>query len=149
MSKIKQFNKKNKENDVKYRLEIEKILLKKEKSRNFSQNFSVFCKYIPWISISTAIPVSIYFLAGKTTIFNSDFLADVTKNFLDFGDKGTDFFSFIFLVIAITTLSISLVVFIYKNYKKGKIIEKMEKNREEIEKINQKEEDKWFGLCFL
>ena len=142
MSKIKQFNKKNKENDVKYRLEIEKILLKKEKSRNFSQNFSVFCKYIPWISISTAIPVSIYFLAGKTTIFNSDFLADVTKNFLDFGDKGTDFFSFIFLVIAITTLSISLVVFIYKNYKKGKIIEKMEKNREEIEKINQKEEDK-------
>lgn len=142
MRRIKQLDKKNKENDLKYRVEIEKIWLKKEKSRNFSQNFSVFCKYIPWISISTAIPVSIYFLAGKTTIFNSDFLADVTKNFLDFGDKGTDFFSFIFLVIAIITLSISLVVFIYKNYKKGKIIEKMEKNREEIEKINQKEEDK-------
>ena len=127
MRRIKQLDKKNKENDLKYRVEIEKIWLKKEKSRNFSQNFSVFCKYIPWISISTAIPVSIYFLAGKTTIFNSDFLADVTKNFLDFGDKGTDFFSFIFLVIAIITLSISLVVFIYKNYKKGKIIEKMEK----------------------
>jgi len=142
LRRIKQLDKKNKENDLKYRVEIEKIWLKKEKSRNFSQNFSVFCKYIPWISISTAIPVSIYFLAGKTTIFNSDFLADVTKNFLDFGDKGTDFFSFIFLVIAIITLSISLVVFIYKNYKKGKIIEKMEKNREEIEKINQKEEDK-------
>lgn len=142
MRRIKQLDKKNKENDLKYRVEIEKIWLKKEKSRNFSQNFSVFCKYIPWISISTAIPVSIHFLAGKTTIFNSDFLADVTKNFLDFGDKGTDFFSFIFLVITIITLSISLVVFIYKNYKKGKIIEKMEKNREEIEKINQKEEDK-------
>ena len=142
MSKIKRFNKKNKENDIKYRLEIEKILLKKEKSRNFSQNFSVFCKYIPWVSLSIAIPISIYFLAGKTTVFNSDFLADTTKSFLGFGDKGTEVLIFIFLIIAIIMLFVCLVVFIYKNHKKGKVIKKMEKNREEIENINQKEENK-------
>lgn len=44
--------------------------------------------------------------------------------------------------IVIITLFIALAVFIYKNYKKGKIIKKMEKNREEIENINQKEEKK-------
>ncbi len=123
-------------------LEIEKLDIQREKSRNFSQNFSVFCKYIPWITLPVAITISIYFLAGKTTVFNSDFLADILKNFLDFGEKRNNFLIFIFFIIVIITLFIALAVFIYKNYKKGKIIKKMEKNREEIENINQKEEKK-------
>lgn len=135
-------NKKEKEEikKLELKLEIEKLDIQREKSRNFSQNFSVFCKYIPWISVSIAISFSIYFLAGKTTVFNSDFLADVLKNFLDFGNKGKESLIFISLIVVIIILFVFLMVFIFKDYKKGKMIKKMEKNREEIENINQKEE---------
>lgn len=144
---------KNKEKDeirkLELKVEIAKLDLQRERSRNSSQKFSVFCKSIPWISLSIAITISIYFLAGKTTVFDSNFLADAIKSFLNFGDKGIDSLIFIVLVVIIIVLFVSLLIFIYKNYKKEKMIEKMEKNREEIENINQKEVKEWFGFCFL
>ena len=144
-------NKKEKDEIRKLELKVEmaKLDLQREKSRNSSQKFSVFCKYIPWISLSIAITISIYFLAGKTTVFDSNFLADVIQSFLNFGDKGIGSLIFISLIVVIIILFVFLMVFIFKNYKKGKMIKKMEKNREEIENINQKEEKEWFGFCFL
>ena len=142
------FNKRKEKDEIerlKLKLEIEKIDIKRERSKNFSQNFSVFCKYIPWISLSIAIPVSIYFLAGKTTVFNSDFLSEMAKKIIT-EEKINGFVTKIIILLIILffllLFSIFLIAFLlYKINKKNEVIKVEEENRRKIENLlNEKEE---------
>ena len=142
------FNKRKEKDEIerlKLRLEIEKIDIKRERIKNFSQNFSVFCKYIPWISLSTAIPVSIYFLAGKTTVFNSDFLSEMAKKIIT-EEKINGFVTKIIILLIILFFWFLFSIFwiallSYKINKKNKVIKVEEENRRKIENLlNEKEE---------